>query len=176
MNQLRQRRPPLANGENDFTESLQLPGEAPVREPAPGALAIQAYLDRAEWLTQSANPVAFAPYLRRAPLPGVPARPVLFQWAVGDQTVPNPTTQALLDAGLLRPVSSLYRHDVLGPGLSDRFRDPHAFLTWTAFPEVYAIGRAAQEQVARFFLSGGRQIDAVIPQFETAGRLPVAGR
>jgi hypothetical protein len=176
MNQLRQRRPPLANGENDFTESLQLPGEAPVREPAPGALAIQAYLDRAEWLTQSANPVAFAPYLRRAPLPGVPARPVLFQWAVGDQTVPNPTTQALLDAGLLQPVSSLYRHDVLGAGLSDRFRDPHAFLTWAAIPEVYAIGRAAQEQVARFFLSGGRQIDAVIPQFETAGRLPVAGR
>jgi hypothetical protein len=176
MNQLRQRRPPLANGENDFTESLQLPGEAPVRELALGALAIQAYLDRAEWLTQSANPVAFAPYLRRAPLPGVPARPVLFQWAVGDQTVPNPTTQALLDAGLLQPVSSLYRHDVLGAGLSDRFRDPHAFLTWAAIPEVYAIGRAAQEQVARFFLSGGRQIDAVIPQFETAGRLPVEGR
>src|SRR5260370_23953009 len=155
MTQLRQRRPPLANGENDFTESLQLPGEAPVRELAPGALAIQAYLDRAEWLTQSANPVAFAPYLRRAPLPGVPARPVLFQWAVGDQTVPNPTTQALLDAGLLQPVSSLYRHDVLGAGLSDRFRDPHAFLTCAALPEVYALGRAAQEQVARFFLSGG---------------------
>lgn len=179
LNQLRQRRPPLANGENDFTESLPLPGEAPVRDPAPGALAIQDYFARAEWLTQSANPVAFAPYLRQAPLPGVPARPVLFQWAVGDQTVPNPTTTALLDAGMLWPVSSLYRHDVLGPGLSDRFHDPHAFLTWTgwtAFPEVYAIGRAAQEQVARFFLSGGRQIEAVIPQFETAGRPPAAGR
>jgi hypothetical protein len=110
------------------------------------------------------------------PLPGVPPRPVLFQWAVGDQTVPNPTTMALLDAGLLWPVSSLYRHDVLGPGFSDRFRDPHGFLSWTGFPEVYAIGRAAQEQVARFFLSGGRQIEAVIPQFETAGRPPAAGR
>jgi len=179
LNQLRQRRPPLANGEDDFTESLPRPGEEPVRELAPGALAIQALFDRAEWLTQSANPVAFAPYLRQAPLPGVPARPVLFQWAVGDQTVPNPTTMALLDAGMLWPVSSLYRHDVLGPGFSDRFRDPHAFLTWTgwtAFPEVYAIGRAAQEQVTRFFLSGGRQIEAVIPQFETAGRPPAAGR
>ena len=91
--------------------------------------------------------------------------------------MPNPIIMALLDAGLLRPVSSLYRHDVLGPGLPDRFRDPHAFFTWTGwtgFPEVYVIGRAAQEQVARFFLSGGRQIDAVIPQLETAGRLPAA--
>lgn len=176
LDQLRRRRPALVNGESDFTESLPGPGEAPVREPAPGALDIQAYFDRAEWLAQSANPVAFAPYLRQAPLPGVGARPVLLQWAVGDQTVPNPTTAALLRAGLLRPVSSLYRHDALGTGLSDRFRDPHGFLTWTAFPEVYAIGRAAQEQVARFFLSGGRQIEAVIPQLETAGRLPVAGR
>jgi len=30
--------------------------------------------------------------------------------------------------------------------------------------------------VTRFFLSGGRQIEAVIPQFETAGRPPAAGR
>ncbi len=176
INQLRRRKPPLLNGESDFTESIPLPGEAPVREPAPGGLAIQAYLDRAEWLTQPANPVAFAPYLRQAPLPGVPPRPVLFQWAVGDQTVPNPTTAALLNAGLLQSASSLYRHDLMGAGFSERFKNPHAFLTWTAFPEVYAIGRAAQEQVARFFLSGGRQIDGVIPQLETAGRPPAAGR
>lgn len=174
--QLGRRRPSLLNGENEFTESFPLPGEAPVRDPAAGALAIQAYFDRAEWLQQSANPVAFAPYLRRAPLPGVPPRPVLFQWAVGDQTVPNPTTVALLDAGLLFPASSLYRHDLMAGRLPDRFRDPHGFLSWVAFPEVYTIGRAAQEQVARFFLSGGQRIDAVIPEFEPAGRLPVTGR
>ncbi len=176
VHQLRQRRPSLLNAENDFVESLPLPGEAPVRDPAPGALAIQAYLDRAEWISQSANPVAVAPYLRQAPLPGVPRRPVLFQWAVGDQTVPNPTTVALLDAGLLWPASSLYRHDLAGAGFSERFRNPHGFLTWTAFPEVYAVGRAAQEQVARFLLSGGQRIEAVIPQFEPAGRLPAPGR
>jgi hypothetical protein len=176
VNQLIRRTPSLLNGENEFTESLPLPGEGPVRQPAPGALAIQSYFDRAEWLQQSANPVAFAPYLRQAPLPGVPPRPVLFQWAVGDQTVPNPTTVALLNAGLLQPVSSLYRHDLMASGLSERFRDPHGFLTWLAFPEVYAIGRAAQEQAARFFLAGGQRIDPVIPQFEIAGRLPVSGR
>ena len=171
--QLKQRRPPLLNGETDFTESIPLPGDPPVREPAPGALAIQAFLDRAEWLTQSANPVAFAPYLKRAPLEGVGERAVLYQWAVGDLTVPNPTTAALLRAGLLQSASSLYRHDLAG--LSDRFKNPHGFLTWVGVPEVHAIGRAAQEQAAQFLLSGGRRIERLLPQFEPGGRLP-AGR
>lgn len=168
--QLKRRQPPLMNGEQDFTESIPLPGEAPVREPAAGALDIQAYFDRAEWLSQPANPVAFAPYLKQAPLLGVGVKAVLYQWAVGDRTVPNPTTAALLRAGLLQPVSSLYRHDLAG--LSERFKNPHGFLVWTAFPEVYAIGRAAQEQVARFFVSGGRQIEPVLPQFEIGAALP----
>jgi hypothetical protein len=164
--QLRRRQPPLLNGEQDFTESIPLPGEAPVREPAAGALAIQAYFDRAEWLAQPANPVAFAPYLRQVPLLGVAPKAVLYQWAVGDRTVPNPTTEALLRGGLLQPVSSLYRHDHHVGAVSERFKNPHGFLAWTAFPEVHAIGRAAQEQVARFFSSGGRQIEPVVPQFE----------
>jgi hypothetical protein len=168
--QLKRRQPPLMNGEQDFTESIPLPGEAPVREPAAGALDIQAYFDRAEWLSQPANPVAFAPYLKQAPLLGVGVKAVLYQWAVGDRTVPNPTTAALLRAGLLQPVASLYRHDLAG--LSERFKNPHGFLVWTAFPEVYAIGRAAQEQVARFFASGGRLIEPVLPQFEIGAALP----
>lgn len=170
VDQLKRRQPPLMNGEQDFTESIPLPGEAPVREPAAGALDIQAYFDRAEWLSQPANPVAFAPYLKQAPLLGIGVKAVLYQWAVGDRTVPNPTTAALLRAGLLQPVSSLYRHDLAG--LSERFKNPHGFLVWTAFPEVYAIGRAAQEQVARFFVSGGRQIEPVLPQFEIGAALP----
>jgi hypothetical protein len=170
VDQLKRRQPPLMNGEQDFTESIPLPGEAPVREPAAGALDIQAYFDRAEWLSQPANPVGFAPYLKQAPLLGVGVKAVLYQWAVGDRTVPNPTTAALLRAGLLQPVSSLYRHDLAG--LSERFKNPHGFLVWTAFPEVYAIGRAAQEQVARFFVSGGRQIEPVLPQFEIGAALP----
>jgi hypothetical protein len=171
VDQLRRRVPPLMNGEQDFTESIPLPGEAPVREPAAGALDIQAYFDRAEWLSQPANPVAFAPYLRQSPLLGVGAKPVLYQWAVGDRTVPNPTTAALLRAGLLQPLSSLYRHDQDAAGLPERFRNPHGFLVWTAFPEVQAIGRAAQEQVARFLASAGRRIEAVLPQFEIGAAL-----
>jgi fermentation-respiration switch protein FrsA (DUF1100 family) len=170
--QLRRRQPPLLNGEQDFAESIPLPGESPVREPAAGALAIQAYFDRAEWLAQPANPVAFAPYLRQAPLLGVGPKAVLYQWAVGDGTVPNATTVALLQGGLLQPVSSLYRHDQNVAGVSERFKDPHGFLVWTAFPEMHAIGRAAQEQVARFLVSGGRQIEPVLPQFEIGASRP----
>ena len=174
--QLTQRQPPLLNGESDFTESIPLPGQSPERNPAAGALAIQAYFDRVEWLTQAANPVAFAPYVRRMPLAGVGPKAVLYQWAVGDLTVPNPTTAALLAAGQLQPVSMRFRHDRIAAGLPDRFKNPHGFLTWTPFPEVSAIGRAAQEQVARFFLSGGRQIERTLPQFETAGTLPATER
>ena len=170
VDQIKRRQPPLMNGDPDFTESIPLPGDGPVREPAAGALELQAFFDRAEWLTQPANPVAFAPYLKQAPLPGVGPKAVLYQWAVGDRTVPNPTTAALLRAGQLQPVSSLYRHDPAA--VSERFKDPHAFLTWTAFPEVYAIGRAAQEQVARFFVSGGRQIEPVLTQFEIGAAPP----
>ncbi len=168
--QLKRRQPPLMNGEQDFTESIPLPGEAPVREPAAGALDIQAYFDRAEWLSQPANPVAFAPYLKQVPLLGVGVKAVLYQWATGDRTVPNPTTSALLRAGRLQPVSALYRHDPAG--VSERFKNPHGFLVWTAFPEVYAIGRAAQEQVARFLVSGGRQIEPVLPPFEIGAAPP----
>ena len=98
------------------------------------------------------------------------ARAVLYQWAVGDRTVPNPTTESLLRAGDLYRVSSLYRHDVIAATLSERFRDnPHGFLVWTLFPDV---GRAAQEQVVRFFLSDGQKIEQVDTRFDLAAPRP----
>jgi hypothetical protein len=153
------------NGEKDFTESLPLWGEPPVTAPAPGALAIQAYLARAEWLQESADPSAFAPYLREAPLMPAGARPVLIQMAVGDRTVPNPTTEQIIRAGALQPFVSLYRHDMVVTTLPPRFADPHGFLTRQA-PEVAAIARAAQEQIVRFFLSDGRTIERTDPRFD----------
>ena len=169
---LQARNPSLMNGEKDFVEAIPLPGEPAVKEPFVGALEIQDYFDRVEWLGQSANPVAFAPYLTRAPLDGRP-RAVLYQWAVGDRTVPNPTTESLLRAGDLLRASSLYRHDTVAASLAERFRaNPHGFLTWTLFPDVAAIGLAAQEQVARFFLSDGQKIEQVDTRFELAAPRP----
>jgi dienelactone hydrolase len=162
---LQARNPSLMNGEKDFVEAIPLPGEPAVKSPPPGALEIQDYFDKVEWLSQTANPVAFAPYLLQAPLGGGRPRVVMYQWAVGDKTVPNPTTESILRAGDLAAVASLYRHDQVAANLPERFRDnPHAFLTWTFFPDVADIGRAAQEQVVRFFLTG--KIEAVDPRFE----------
>jgi len=169
---LQVRNPALMNGEKDFVEAIPLPGEPAVKEPPAGALEIQDYFDRVEWLGQSANPVAFAPYLTRAPLDGR-ARAVLYQWAVGDRTVPNPTTESLLRAGDLLRVSSLYRHDTIAASLPERFRaNPHGFLAWTLFPDVAAIGQAAQEQVVRFFLSDGQKIEQVDTRFDLAAPRP----
>jgi dienelactone hydrolase len=168
---LRMRVPALMNGEKDFVESLPLWGGAPVTGPAPGALAIQAYFDRAEWLQQGADPSAFAPYLKTAPLTAAGPRPVLFQMAVGDRTVPNPTTEQLIRAGDLQPFLSIYRHDTIVAGLPPRFANPHSFILWTGLAEVAAIARAAQEQIARFFLSDGRVIERNDERFD----VPAAG-
>src|SRR6185295_1679018 len=67
---LARRTPPLLNLSGDFREDLPLRGDAPVVGPAPGALAIQEYLARVEWLGRRADPVAYARYIRRSPLPG----------------------------------------------------------------------------------------------------------
>jgi len=167
VNQLKTRKPPLLPADvKDFVESIPLPGDAPMLKPAPGALDIQAYFERVEWISQSANPVAFAPYLRQAPLPGVGPKAVLVQWAVGDLTVPNPTTASIIRAGLLGPFASAYRHDKVVATLPEGLRNPHRFLTLTASPELSGIARAAQEQAARFFLSGGRVIERIDEQFE----------
>jgi hypothetical protein len=166
MDQLRLRKPALMNGEKDFAESLPLWGQPPETAPAAGSLAIQAYLDRAEWIQQGADPSAFAPYLKTAPLTSAGPRPVLIQMAVGDRTVPNPTTEQMIRAGDLQPFVSIYRHDEIVATLPPRFVNPHGFITWTGFAEVAAIARAAQEQVARFFLSDGRVIDRTDERFD----------
>jgi hypothetical protein len=157
--QLRRRRPPLMNGDRNFDESIPLYGEPPVLHPAQGAMALQAYFDRAEWLSHASNPAAFAPYLRAAPLAGLAPKAVLYQMAVGDRTVPNPTTENIVRTGDLRAALAVYRHDLVVDAMSDRFKNPHGFLTWTQLGEGAGIARAAQEQIARFFLSGGRVVE-----------------
>ena len=83
------------------------------------------------------------------------AKPVLIQFARGDQTVPNPTTTAILRAGKLTQFAVQYRNDLAysaNPGIP---KNPHTFLTNIAIPAAapYAIG--AQRQIAEFFISNG---------------------
>ena len=78
----------------------------------PGASAIQQLIEWTEWAPQAGNPVAYAPHLRADPLAGVPAKSIILQFARGDQTVPNPTTSAIIRAGALADRTTLFRNDL----------------------------------------------------------------
>jgi hypothetical protein len=119
------------------------------------ATAIQEVFENTEWVSQPDNPVAYAPHLRRAPLPGVPARPVLIQFAEGDQTIPNLTSTALLRAGDLADRATFYRHDLAFAENPQLPKNPHGFLVRVDIPAFRAIALGAQEQVATFFATDG---------------------
>jgi hypothetical protein len=57
-----------------------------------GLGTLEGYHDSFEWMQQAGNPVAYAPHLRKGPLPGMPEKHVIFRFSKGDQTVPSPTT------------------------------------------------------------------------------------
>src|SRR5262249_37213182 len=86
--------------------------QSPVSNAVAGAMAIQEVFGGAGGASPVANPVAYAPHLRKDPLQGVPVRPVLFQFSAGDQTAPNPTNAAILRAGDLADLAVIYRNDL----------------------------------------------------------------
>ncbi len=171
--------PSLINiGGLDFNENLPLRNQPPVINTVPGAIDIQTLLDRGNWLSQSGDPLAWASFIRKSPLPGATAKNVIVQFARGDKTNPNPTTTALIRAGDLADRATLFRNDLafaLGVGFP---KNPHTFLTNLAgSPAVAAVAVGAQAQIAVFFASNGALIidpDGAGPLFETPiiGPLP----
>jgi len=157
-----------------FNENLPLRNQPPVINTVPGAIAIQKMIDNGEWTGQAGDPVAYAPHLRRDPLEGMSSKPIIIQFAKGDQTVPNPAASALLRAGDLADRATYFRNDLafaLNPATP---KNPHGFLSSITVPSVSAYAFEAQAQVAAFFLSEGATTidpDGVGPIFET----PVAG-
>ena len=146
--ELANRRPALLNGgDAGFTESQPLYDMPPETSPAPGAVAIQAVGARTNWLDRSGSPEAFAPLLRLRPAEGMGAKRVLYQFAFGDATVPNPTSATIMRAGGLRDVTTFYRNDLAATTLTD----PHGFLL---DPRVQG-RQQGQLQVAEFLASGG---------------------
>jgi hypothetical protein len=173
------RTPSLLNGGFDgFTESIPLRGEPPLVE-APGAAAIQQVIANTAWVSETSNPVAWAPHLRFDPLSGVPAKDVIVQFAKGDMTVPNPTATALIRAGRLTDRTTYFRNDLAFAANPAFGKDPHTFLTriTSTTPAVAGVAFEAQAQIAAFFASGGTVFgdpDGSGPLFETpiAGPLP----
>ena len=134
--------------------------ESPVINTVVGAMEIQELFERTEWVSQTANPVAYAPHLRKDPLPGVPVRPVLFQFAIGDQTAPNPTNAAILRAGDLADRATIYRNDLAFAENPAVPKNQHPFLIRidSPVPLVRQIAFGAQDQLATFLASDGAVI------------------
>lgn len=136
--------PNLLNGGNGgFTESMPLAGDAPVKDPAPGALAVQQYLAETTWILRQGSPETFAPL--------VPHRRTLIQSAFGDRTVPNPTAGTLIRAGDLEDRTTFYRNDRT-PNAS---QNPHGFLLDPTFALGFGPG---QTQMSTFLASRGRTV------------------
>jgi hypothetical protein len=150
--------PPLFTS---FNENIPLRNLPPVIDTVPGASAIQETFDRQEWVQQAANPAGYAPLV---------SRPIILQFARGDQTVPNPTTSAIIRAGDLASRTTLYRHDLAVQANPALARNPHSFLTNIGNPAAAPFALAAQNQIATFFASDGATTidpDGVGPMFET---------
>jgi hypothetical protein len=134
--------------------------QSPVTNTVPGATAIQEALESTEWASQAGSPVAYAPHLRKAPLTGVPAKSVIYQFNKGDQSAPNPNTTAILRAGDLADRATFYRHDLAHAEDPMIPTNPHPALISPTHvrPLFAAVARGYQEQIATFFESGGSEI------------------
>ena len=140
----------------NFNENIPLRNLPPVINNVPGATDIQVVTDNTEWVSQSGNPVAYAQYIRTNPLPGNAAKPVIIQFAKGDETVPNPTATALVRAGNLADRTTFFRNDLAFVATGGAIpKNPHTFLTNIGIPAAAPFAFGAQSQIAAFFASNG---------------------
>jgi hypothetical protein len=144
-----------------FDENIPLRNLPILTDTVDGASAIQEFIDRTEWVQQAANPAAYAPYI---------TNPVIFQFARGDKTVPNPTTSAILRACGCAARATLFRNDLAFQVNPLVPKNPHTFLTNIAVPSVALYAIQAQTQIATFFATDGATTidpDGAAPFFET---------
>jgi dienelactone hydrolase len=154
-----------------FNENIPFRDEPPRVNTVKGAMQLQEFFERFEWLTEVSAPQALAPHLRKAPLPGAPPRPVLLQFVRGDRGDVNPSVAAIVRAGDLQDRTTGFRHDSFVSAFPAEFIDnPHRFLVRipcvnpngtvcqgeiAVTAHVESIALAAQEQAAAFFASDG---------------------
>jgi dienelactone hydrolase/cytoskeletal protein CcmA (bactofilin family) len=156
-----------------FNDNYVFRDAAPVVNAVPGAMAIQAAFEAADWLGMLGDPLSYAPHLRTSPLTGVPAKSTLFQFGQGDLEVPNPTEFAVVSAAGAQSPAWFFLFDqavadghpellgVTTPDVAPLPILPHRILanpTLFSVPGVPAemsIALAEQRQVAAFFQSNG---------------------
>jgi hypothetical protein len=147
--------------------------QSPVINTVAGAMPIQEVIEHTEWVSQSGNPVAYAPHLRKSPLAGVAAKSVIVQFAKGDQVAPNPATTALLRAGDLADRATFYRHDLAFAENPQLPTIPHGLLSQVNVPAMRAIVEGAHEQIATFFATNGATV--IHPEPARFFEVPIAG-
>lgn len=134
---------------------------------SPATLELQDLLELYEWMSMPGDPLAYAPHLHSSTLPRVPIKPILWQIARGDRTVPNPASTTLIRAANMREATWLYRHDLARAAAPELPVNPHTYLMlFVDLDEdgirfgglrAAAISLAAQQQVAAFLRSGGTE-------------------
>jgi hypothetical protein len=153
---------------------MPLRNQPPVVNTVPGAMAIQEMVENTEWVSQSSNPVAYAPHLRKDPLAGVPTKSVIIQFPKGDENVPNPMQTALIRAGDLVDRATFYRNDLAFAEDPTVPKNPHGFMPLRNLPGLAGvIARSAQEQIAIFFASDGATI--IHPEPARFFEVPIQG-
>ena len=144
-----------------FDENVPLRNLPPVTA-TPDQAAIQQFIDWSIWEQQTGNPAAYAPHL---------TQPVIIQFARGDETVPNPTTSAIIRAGQLASRATLFRNDLAFADVAGyTVKNPHTFLTNVFVPVQAQFAFEAQAQIATFLASDGQMVidpDGAGPYFET---------
>jgi hypothetical protein len=162
--------PLLVRLENGTSNEIR----SPVINTVPGAMAIQQLFENSEWVMQAGDPVAYAPHLRKDPLPGMPAKSLLFQFAKGDQQCVNPAETAILRAGDVADRTLFFRNDLARADHPELDRNPHRFMV-NIFtnPATTVIAREAQRQIATFFESDGKTI--IQPEPKHYFEVPIQG-
>ena len=130
----------------------------------PGAVAVQAGFESADWLQMLGDPLSFASHLKLDPLPGLTPKPVLFLFAKGDIEIPNPMNSALIRAAGIQETSWFLQFDqamaaASAAGYND-LSNPHRLFSYPgvfSYPDQQSIALAEQQQVATFLASDGKK-------------------
>ena len=165
---------------DEFNDNYVYRDRPVVTDPQPGSLEIQAAFEAAEWLGMLGDVLSYAPHLKDAPLPGVPAKASLMQVSDGDLEVPNPTNTAFVRAAGAQNSSIRFRflealnpppvypalQGVMDPAIPYPFPIlPHRILSnptilSTSFPDVLETPLALAEQLTavEYFNNGGSAV------------------
>jgi pimeloyl-ACP methyl ester carboxylesterase len=130
----------------------------------PAVLAVQEFFERTEWYGTPGDAIGYAPHLASSTLPNVPIKPVLFQYGIGDSTVPNPSETNLVRAANMRLTTTVLRWDVARAIAPQLQQNPHfaiSAVTGIDSAAAVTVANALQVQMAGYLASGGAQVSDV---------------